>query len=172
MLYSPFANWAITRITPTIRTVIYPMIRMKSSLPVLLVLALLLSGCSVSQAVKSMKFSVDRVDLDRLDNRGARGIIHLKVENPSWLSATVTKIDYTLLINDRELGTGTSEGNFRIEKESTSAIDLPVDMQFRDMSGVLLSLLTRGKMVYQFKGVATFSTFAGNVGYPFDVKKK
>lgn len=148
------------------------MIRIKSSLPVLLILALLLSGCSVSQAVKSMKFSVDKVDLDRLDNKGAKGIIHLKVENPSWLSATVTKIDYTLLINDKELGAGTSEGNFRIEKESTSSIDLPVNMQFRDMSGMLLTLLSKGKMVYQFKGVATFSTFAGSVPYPFDVKKK
>lgn len=148
------------------------MIRIKSLLPFLLVLALLLSGCSVSQAVKSMKFSVDKVDLDRLDNKGAKGIIHLKVENPSWLSATVTKIDYTLLINDRELGAGTSEGNFRIEKESTRSIELPVDMAFKDMSGVLPSLLTRGKMEYRFKGVATFSTFAGSIPYPFDVKKK
>lgn len=133
---------------------------------------LMLSGCSASQAIKSCKFSVDKVDLDRLDNNGAKGIIHLKVENPSWLSATVTKIDYTLLVNDKELGAGTSEGNFRIEKESTSFINLPVDMQFRDISGVLMSLLTRGKMVYQVKGVATFSTFMGNVPYPFDVKKK
>ena len=148
------------------------MTRIKQLLPLLLVLALLLPGCSVSQAFKSMKFTVDKVDLDRLDNKGAKGIIHLKVENPSWLSATVTKIDYTLLINDKELGSGTSEGNFRIEKESTSVIDLPVDMQFKDVSGVLLSLLGRGKMEYRFKGVATLDTFAGNVEYPFDAKKK
>lgn len=157
---------------PYNRIVIYPMIRIKSSLPLLLLLALILSGCSASQAIKSCKFSVDKIELDRLDNKGAKGTIHLKVENPSWLSATVTKIDYTLLVNDKELGTGTSEGSFSIEKESTSFIDLPVDMEFRDISGVLLSLLTRGKMVYQVKGVATFSTFMGNVPYPFDVKKK
>ena len=147
---------------------------MKPRIAVLFLLLLLvpLAGCSVSQAVKSMKFTVDKVDLERLDNKGAKGIVHLKVENSSWLSATVTKIDYTLLINDKELGSGTSEGNFRIEKESTSSIDLPVDVTFKDISGVLLSLVTRGKMEYQIKGVATFSTFAGGVQYHFDAKKK
>lgn len=142
------------------------------TLLLLVLLPLSLTGCSVSHAVKSMKFSVEKVALDRLDNNGAKGTIRLKVDNPSWLSATISKIDYTLLINEKELGMGSSEGNFRIEKESTSFVDLPVDMAFGDISGVLFSVVTKGKLKYQLRGTATFDTFAGNVDYPFDLKKK
>ena len=129
-------------------------------------------SCSLKEAVKRCSLKVDKVKISDLSNDGFKAVVTFKIKNPNWIGLTVEQLEYSFLINNKELGSGKAESSISIPARGKSTVDVPVDVKLTEMSGSLFKIYLAGKMEYRIKGRAVFSAFWGNVEYPFDITKK
>jgi len=141
---------------------------------ILVMLSFLLSStsCSLKGAIKRCKFKVEKIAIKNFNNQGFQAVVTFRIKNPNWIGLTVDQLEYSVLVNDEELGNGKSEGKISIPRNSKSYVDIPLQMKLTELSGSLFKILISGKMEYRVKGKAIFSTFLGKIEYPFDLKKE
>jgi len=141
---------------------------------VAIVLLLLFSpvSCSLKGAVKKCSFKADKITIRDLTNDGFKAVVTFKIKNPNWIGLTVEQLEYSILVNDKELGSGKTESRISIPGRGKTTVDVSVDVKLTEISGSLFKIFLAGKMEYQVKGKAVFSTLLGNVEYPFDLIKK
>lgn len=143
-----------------------------SAVAVILLLLFSPVSCSLKGAVKRCSFKADKIAIRDLTNDGFKAVVTFKIKNPNWIGLTVEQLEYSILINNKELGSGKTESRISIPGRGRSIVDVPVDVRLKEMSGSLFKILLAGRMEYRVKGKAVFSTFFGNIEYPFDLTKK
>ena len=139
---------------------------------VLLCLLIATVSCSIKESVKKCSFKVEKIAINDFTNQGFKAVVKFKIKNPNWFGMKVKQLEYFVSVNDEELGKGKSESSISIPARSKSYVDVPLQMQFTELSGSLLKLFISGKMEYRIRGKAVFATILGDMEYPFDLKKK
>lgn len=132
----------------------------------LLVLLLSLSGCALLKQKKIIepKLKLENVRLDSANLEGAQLIFEVHVDNPNAFPLELDSVDYDLQFEGKPVGTGQVSKNLRVEKNSSTVINLPVQIKLKNLMKSVGSLLGQGTTPYHITGKAKL----GLLSLPFD----
>ena len=91
----------------------------------------------------------------------------VEVQNPNRFDLKLRGLEYTLYLNDREVGKGRIDNEVKIAKASSTLVQVPLQANFKGL-GDPLALFFGGKdLSYKIEGVAIISASLGTATYPF-----
>jgi len=93
-------------------------------------------------------------------------VLGIEVQNPNRLDVTVTSFEYTLRLNNEEIGTGRLEKELYVPAASTIQVQAPVAASFKNLGGSLKSILTGSDLPYKVEGTIGIKTVFGSMSFP------
>ncbi len=132
----------------------------------LLVLCFALTGCSLlgKKKIIEPKLKLENVKLASANFEGAQLIFEVQVENPNAFPLELDQVKYDLEFDGENVGTGQVDKGLRVEKNATTVISLPVQVQLKNLLKSVGSLLGKGNTPYRITGKAKL----GLISLPFD----
>ena len=97
-------------------------------------------------------------------------LLRLDVQNPNRFDLTLQSFEYTVYIDNNEIGNGRLEKEILIPSSSITGVEAPVAAGFKNLGGSLKSIIAgfTGKDVsYKIEGKAEVKTFFGSFNFPF-----
>ena len=97
-------------------------------------------------------------------------LLGLDVQNPNRFDLTLMSFEYTVYLNNEEIGKGRLEKEILIPSSSITQVQAPVAASFKNLGGSLRSIIAgmTGKDVsYKIEGKAEVKTFFGSFNFPF-----
>jgi LEA14-like dessication related protein len=142
------------------------MMRRKLLAVAVLLMALSLPGC-MKNSISRMSLELKQVKIKNFSNSGFTANVYMNIKNPNRFGVTVKDLNYTVLVNNREVGKGRIPMQVEIPANGEALAELPLEVgpEFID------NLFKHG-VNYRIKGEAVFGTMLGSYTYPFDVEKK
>lgn len=139
--------------------------KMFASLWIFLI-AIILSGCMTiaDQLVEPIQVKVPDVSVKKLALTQADLNVTLRVTNPNKIAATVSKLKYEIVINDKSVATGTYVKDVEIKANDTIETVVPIVVSNSDLVSFLAkTVFTKGSK-YRAKGEVS----VGPLTVPFD----
>lgn len=124
------------------------------------------AGCMTiaDQLVEPIKVKVPDVSVKKLELTRAELNVKLRVTNPNKISATVSKLKYDIIINDKSVANGTYVKDVEIPADGTTETVVPIVVSNADLLKFLAkTVFTKGSK-YRAKGDVT----VGPLSVPFD----
>ncbi len=72
-----------------------------------------------------------------------------------------------MYLRNEEIGKGQLKTQVLIPSSSTTQIQVPIDVRFEDLGGILKTILTGGDLPYRIEGKADVRTVFGSLIFPF-----
>jgi LEA14-like dessication related protein len=94
-------------------------------------------------------------------------LIGLDVQNPNRFDLTLQSFECTIYLKNEEIGKGRLGKEVLIPSSSSTQIQVPVDVKFKDLGGSLKAIFTGGDLPYKIEGKADVSTAFGSLNFPF-----
>jgi LEA14-like dessication related protein len=94
-------------------------------------------------------------------------LIGLDVQNPNRFDLTLKSFECTMYLKNEEIGKGRMENEFLIPSSSTTQIQVPIDVKFKDLGGILKAIFAGGELPYKIEGNANVSTAFGSKIFSF-----
>jgi LEA14-like dessication related protein len=97
-------------------------------------------------------------------------LLGLDVQNPNRLDLTLKSFEYTLYLNNEEIGNGRLEKEILIPSASVTQVQAPVAASFKNLGGSLKAIMAgmTGKDIsYKIEGKANVKTILGSFNFPF-----
>jgi len=94
-------------------------------------------------------------------------LLGLDVHNPNRFDLTLKSFEYTVHLNNEEIGNGRLGGEFLIPSSSITRLQVPVSAKFKDWSGSLQTIIAQDGLPYKIEGKADIGTVFGSLHYPF-----
>lgn len=97
-------------------------------------------------------------------------LLGLDVQNPNRFDLTLKSFEYTVYIDNEEIGNGRLEKEILIPSSSITRVQAPVAANFKNLAGSLKSIIfgISGKDVaYKIEGKANVKTLFGSSNFPF-----
>ncbi len=94
-------------------------------------------------------------------------ILELDVQNPNRFDLTIQSLQYKLLLNEREIGSGRLEKEILAPALSTTRIQAPVTAGFKNWNESLRAVIADKDIPYRIEGEANVRTIFGSIAYPF-----
>ncbi|MHB8139421.1 MAG: LEA/WHy family protein [Smithellaceae bacterium] len=94
-------------------------------------------------------------------------LLGLDVQNPNRFNLTLKSFEYTLYLNNEEIGNGHLEQEILIPSSSITRIQVPVVAKFKDWGGSLKAIITGNDLPYKIEGKTDITTVFGGVKFPF-----
>jgi LEA14-like dessication related protein len=134
---------------------------------------LLLCGFSIflmsclSWILEEPSFVLRRVTLSPRSFTEMNLLIGLDVQNPNRFDLTLKSFECTMSLKNEEIGKGRMENEFVIPSSSTTQIQVPIDVNFKDLGEILKAIFAGGKLPYKIEGKANVSTVFGSKIFSF-----
>lgn len=113
---------------------------------------------------------VDRVEIKKIDFTGVDLIVHVKINNPNSVGATLNHIDYAFDVEGDRLLKGTKEDKTQIKSNDLSIIPLPVSVSYAGLKSGIAGVLTKKSLPYVLSGKVVLDTPIGDLS--FDIGDK
>ena len=97
-------------------------------------------------------------------------LLGLDVQNPNRFDLTLKSFEYTVYLDNEEIGNGRLEKEILIPSSSITRVQAPVAASFKNLAGSLKSIIfgVAGKdMAYKIEGKANVKTLIGSTNFPF-----
>ena len=150
------------------------------------VIAVILSGCAEvvnaaksMQAVKNCNYTITSVTPEvkltyPLSRSSVDLVLDVKVDNPNDANINLTKLGFTLLVNDTQVYKGKTDYNVAIAAKSSGVIKLRSQFYYNDIQNTFVSLarsISDQKASYRVDGTAYFDTVIGEMEFPVTITK-
>ncbi len=132
----------------------------------LLLMAVFMSGC-MKNSLSKMSLELKQVKIKNFSNNGFSADVYMNIKNPNWFGVTVKDLNYSVMVNDREVGKGRIPAQVEIPANGEALAELPLEV-----GPEAIDNLFKHGVNYRIKGEAVFGTMLGSYTYPFDVQKK
>jgi LEA14-like dessication related protein len=129
-------------------------------------LFLLLISC-LSWWIEKPALSVKEIRVDQTSSRDLHITLTVEAENPNRFDLTMTALDYTFFLDQREVGRGSLAQEVRIPASSKSTVELPLTARLSPTGGFLKSIFSARESVYKIEGTARVTTAIGGTTFPF-----
>lgn len=136
----------------------------------LLFTAVFLPGC-MKNSISKMSLELKQVKIKNFSNNGFTANVYMNIKNPNRFGVTVKDLNYSVMVNEREVGKGRIRRQVEIPANGESLAELPLEVGHVELNGLLNEVMGKGAN-YRVKGEAVFGTMLGSYTYPFDVEKK
>jgi LEA14-like dessication related protein len=94
-------------------------------------------------------------------------LLGIEVQNPNRFDLTLTSFEYTVHLNNEEIGTGRLEKEILVPASSTTRVQAPVAATFKNLGGSLKTILTGENLPYKIEGKAVVKTAFGSLSFSF-----
>lgn len=132
----------------------------------LLLLALFLTSC-ISWFMEKPTFALRGISLQPLSFTEMSLLFNLEVQNPNTLNFTLKSFDYTIYLNNEEIGNGRLEKELFLPAKSTISLQAPVKAKFKNLNQSVKAFLTEDNLPYKIEGKAEITTVLGSFKFPF-----
>lgn len=142
----------------------------------ILLVPLVLSGCkhfdlgnlNLKQYLPKVTF--DKMKVEKVDFHGMDTNFRFDVENPYPVGLKLASFAYDLALEDKAFLNSTSASGLDLAAGTTSKMDLPARIQFKEVFELIQDLQGKDEVAYGLKGKFGVETPAGPVEVPFDEK--
>lgn len=132
----------------------------------LFALSLLLVSC-LSWVMQNPSFVLREINIRPRSFTEMNLLLGLDVQNPNRFNLTLKSFEYTLYLNNEEIGNGHLEQEILIPSSSITRIQVPVVAKFKDWGGSLKAIITGNDLPYKIEGKTDITTVFGGVKFPF-----
>lgn len=140
-----------------------------------------LPGCSALDfiasraAIAKANFSFDHVALQSADiplvtpNASVSLQLYVNVQNPNPITASLDAFDYTLLLENQQVATGSLPQAFSVDTGATSQLVLPVTIPYANLPQAVLTALLARKADFTLQGTSHITTPLGVLSFPVSI---
>jgi len=99
-------------------------------------------------------------------------LLILKIKNDNYFSATLTKLDITLYINNKKIGNGELHQNksYKIKARNKVTLEFPLTVSLWQLMSSSGSIIMSEEISYKVKGNAIIKTLVGSFDFPVNVE--
>jgi LEA14-like dessication related protein len=134
---------------------------------ILFALSIMLVSC-LNWVMEKPSFVIREITLKPRSLTEMTLLIGLDVKNPNCFDLTFKSFEYTVYLNNAEIGSGHLEQEILIPSSSTTRVTAPVSAELKNWGGsVSKAILTGDKLLYKIEGKTDIQTFLGGVKLPF-----
>lgn len=113
---------------------------------------------------------VERVEFQKLHIAGVDLIVHIKINNPNSIGATLNHLDYTFDIDGERLLKGKKEDKTTILSNNASFIALPISVSYAGLRTGVAGALAKKSLPYAFAGKIVLDTPIGDMAFDLNDK--
>ncbi|HUN54028.1 MAG TPA: LEA type 2 family protein [Smithella sp.] len=132
----------------------------------LLVISLLLVSC-LNLIMEKPDFTIRDIKFSKCSLTDMDLLLVIEVNNPNRFDFTIKSLQYSVYLNDREIGKGGLDEELCVLALSTTKIQMPVHAGFRDLGAGVKAFFTGEEIPYKIEGSACIKSFFGNSKLPF-----
>jgi len=127
----------------------------------LLTFSICLASC-LNRIIEEPSFVLREITLKLNSLTEANLLTSLDVQNPNRFDLTLKSFEYVLFLDDKELGTGHMEKEIIVPSLSTTQVEVSVAAKFKDLGGILKTMISGHDMPYKIEGKASIGTTFGS----------
>lgn len=116
------------------------------------------------------QIGVDRVEIRNIALTGAELVVHVKINNPNSVGATLNRLEYTLDVDGERLVRGQKEDKTTIAANALSIVALPLSVSYAGMRSGIAGALTKKALPFSFTGKVVLDSPVGDLS--FDIAEK
>jgi LEA14-like dessication related protein len=128
------------------------------------------SFCLMSCAnwiLENPSFALRRVSFSPISFTESNLLLDLDVQNPNHFDLTLKSFGCSIFLKNEEIGNGRLEKEIMIPSSSTTQIQVPLAVKYKDLGGILKIILTEDDLPYKIEGNANVSSVFGSLNFPF-----
>jgi LEA14-like dessication related protein len=144
-------------------------VRTRVGILLLLTLPLFLASC-LGWILEKPSFVLREITLSPRSFTEMSLILGLDAHNPNRFDLTLKSFEYTLYLNQQEMGKGRLEKEILIPSSSVTRMQAPIAASFNNLGESLKAVMTgiTGKeVIYKIEGKADIKTIFGSYHFPF-----
>ncbi|MGO9138074.1 MAG: LEA type 2 family protein [Syntrophales bacterium] len=88
-------------------------------------------------------------------------LIGLDIQNQNRFNLTLKSFEYVVFLDDKEIGTGHLEKEILVPSSSTTPVQVSVVAKFKDLGGILKTIISGHNLSYRIEGTASIGTAFG-----------
>jgi LEA14-like dessication related protein len=132
----------------------------------LLGLVLLLSSC-LRWILEEPSFTLRQVTLSPRSFTEMDILLGIEVRNPNRFDLTLKSFEYTVQLDQQDIGAGRLEKEIVVPASSTSMIHVPVAATFKNLGASLKTVLFSDNVPYKIEGKAGIRAVFGQASFSF-----
>jgi len=130
------------------------------------ILSLFLVSC-LSWILEKPSFTLREITLNPRSLTEIQLLLGLDVQNPNRFNLTLRSFEYTIYLNNEEVGNGRLEKELLIPSSSITRVQAPVAAKFKNLGGSVMSIITGKGLPYRIEGKADVKTVIGSLKFSF-----
>jgi LEA14-like dessication related protein len=131
-----------------------------------LILSLFLVSC-LSWILEKPSFTLREITLNPRSLTEIQLLLSLDVQNPNRFDLTLRSFEYTIYLNNEEVGNGRLEKELLVPSSSITRVQAPVAAKFKNLGGSVMSMITGNGLPYKIEGKADVKTVIGSRTFSF-----
>jgi LEA14-like dessication related protein len=128
-------------------------------------LSLLFVSC-LSWIMEKPSFVLREIILEPRSFREMHLLLGIEVHNPNRFDLTLNSFEYTVYLNNEEIGNGRLEKELLISSSSVTQVQAPVVAKFKGLGKSLKAIITGDDLPYKIKGKVGIKTAFGSLNFP------
>ncbi|MFZ5631100.1 MAG: LEA type 2 family protein [Spirochaetota bacterium] len=116
------------------------------------------------------QIGIDRVEIRNVALTGADLVVHIKINNPNSVGATLNRLEYALDVDGERLVRGQKDDKTTIAANEVSIINLPLTVNYAGMRAGIAGALTKKALPFSFSGKVVLDSPVGDLS--FDIVEK
>jgi len=125
-----------------------------------------IAGC-LSLFFEKPTFALRTVSISRLSLTDIHLLFGIEVQNPNAFDVKLRALEYTIFLNEKELGKGSVSRETLIAKASSTLVEIPLTASFKNLGQSIEMVLAGQDLRYRIQGAAVFKTILGSTTVPF-----
>ena len=117
--------------------------------------------------LENPSFTLRRVSLSPISFTESNLLLDLDVQNPNHYNLTLKSFGCSIYLKNEEIGNGHLEKEILIPSSSTTQIQVPLAVKYKDLSGILKVIFTEHDLPYKIEGNANVSSVFESLNFPF-----
>lgn len=135
---------------------------------ILLLVAFSISLMSCAHLIlQNPSFNLRKVSLSPISFTESNLLLDLDVQNPNRYNLTLKSFECVIYLKNDEIGNGLLEKEILIPSASTTRIQVPLNVKYKDLREILKALFTERDLPYKLEGNANVSSVFGSLNFPF-----
>ncbi|MBN1233393.1 MAG: LEA type 2 family protein [Candidatus Coatesbacteria bacterium] len=133
-------------------------------------LVLVLSGCGTIKPQQPVIKSLKGLSFEKIDGEVIKLNATWEVYNPNSFAISIPRINYKVLLENKEIGEGEKTSSFILDAKKKTDISTPLDVSIIKLLKLIPDLIKKEKLNYQLLGNAIFEIKEIKIEVPFENK--
>ena len=112
-------------------------------------------------------FTLKEISVTRISSADIHFLFGIEVQNPNHFDLKLRGMEYTVYLNDQEVGKGRVEKETVVAKSSSALVQVPLQANFMSLGNPLGFILSGQDLRYKIEGVAIVQASLGTATIPF-----